>query len=57
MSQIEFYLPPPITAHEAASIIGRLGGKARAQQQRIPIRARTQQLRQELGLKPDPRLA
>jgi hypothetical protein len=57
MTQIELYLPPPITAHEAAAIIGRLGGKARAEQMRAPIRAKANQLREELGLAPDRRLA
>ena len=50
MTQIEFYLPPPITAHEAASIIGRLGGQARARKLREPIISTTKQLRRECGL-------
>jgi hypothetical protein len=41
----------------AAAALGRLGGRARAEQQRAPIRARTLQMRTELGLGPDPRLA
>lgn len=56
MTQIEFYLPPPITAHEAAAIIGRLGGKARAEKVRIPIRAKARELRREAGMDPHPAL-
>jgi hypothetical protein len=54
--QIAFWLPPPITAHEAAAIIGKLGGRARAERARIPIRKTAQQIREELHLPPDPRL-
>jgi hypothetical protein len=50
VTQIELYLPPPITAHEAAAIIGHLGGKARAEKARAPIRAKCRELRDELGL-------
>lgn len=57
MIQIEFYLPPPITAADAASILGQLGGQARAKQLREPIRETARQMRAELNLPPDPRLA
>lgn len=56
MIQIQFYLPPPITAHEAAAIIGRLGGKARAEKARAPIRAKCRAIRDELGLPQHPAL-
>jgi len=41
----------------AAQILGRLGGKARAEQQREPIRAKAREIREQLGLEPDARLA
>lgn len=53
MTQIELYLPPPITAHEAAAILGRLGGQERARRDREPIKAKTRELCVELG-KPIP---
>lgn len=56
MTQIELYLPPPITAQQAAAIIGRLGGKARAEQVRAPIRAKACEIRNELKLPPHPGL-
>lgn len=56
MTQIELYLPPPITAQEAASILGHLGGKARAEQSRAPIWAKACEIRAELNLPPHPGL-
>jgi hypothetical protein len=56
MTQIELYLPPPITVQEAAAIIGRLGGKARAEKARAPIRAKCRELRNQMGLPPHPGL-
>lgn len=56
MTQIELYLPPPITAAQAAAILGHLGGKARAEQARAPILAKARELRRERGLEPDQRL-
>lgn len=57
MIQIELYLPPPITAHQAAAILGKLGGQERARRNREPIRTTTRKLRQETGLPPHPALA
>jgi hypothetical protein len=57
MTQIELYLPPPITAKEAASILGHLGGKARAEQARAPIRAKCREMRDQMGLTPHPGLS
>ena len=45
-----------ISPSRAASELGKLGGKARAQQLREPIRAKARQLREERGLEPDARL-
>lgn len=56
MIQIEFYLPPPLTAAEAASIIGRLGGQARARQVRGPILAKAAEIRRELNMPRHPAL-
>lgn len=56
MTQIELYLPPPITAREAAAFLGHLGGKARAEQARAPILAMARQLNRELNRPDDPRL-
>lgn len=56
MIQIELYLPPPITAHQAAAILGKLGGQARAVAQRKPILERAAQIRDELHLPPSPAL-
>jgi hypothetical protein len=41
----------------AARKLGKLGGKARAEQQRIPIRETARRIRKELGLPEDRRLA
>jgi hypothetical protein len=57
MTQIELYLPPPITAKEAAAILGHLGGKAMAEQTRAPIRAKACEIRSELNLPPHPGLS
>lgn len=56
-AQILMWLPPPITAHEAAAILGRLGGQERARKARAPILAKASAIRRELGLDPDQRLA
>ena len=50
--QIELYLPPPITAREAAAILGHLGGKVRAQRLREPILKVARRMREELKLPP-----
>ena len=54
-SMIAFLTRRIIAAHHRE--IGRLGGKARAQQERAPIIAKTVQLQRELGWPDDPRLA
>ena len=41
----------------AARRLGKLGGKARAEQQRLPIRETARRIRKELGLPEDRRLA
>lgn len=56
MIQIEFYLPPPITAQDAAAILGKLGGKARAAKARAPYLAKAREIRTQLNLSPDRRL-
>lgn len=56
MTQGEMFLPPPITAQQAAAIMGRLGGKARAEKVRAPIRAKACEIRIEMGLPPHPGL-
>lgn len=56
MTQIELYLPPPITAREAAAALGKLGGQARAASQRKPVLERAAQIRDELNLPPSPAL-
>jgi hypothetical protein len=50
--QFVMVLPPPITAHEAAAILGRLGAKERARREREPIKAEARELREQLGLAP-----
>ena len=41
----------------AASELGRLGGRARAERAREPIKAKARQIREQCGLPADPRLA
>lgn len=50
--QFVMVLPAPITAQEAAAILGQLGGKARAERARAPILAKARKLREELNLAP-----
>lgn len=57
MIQIELYLPPPITAQQAAAILGHLGGKAMAEKARAPFRAKAREIRSDLNLSVDRRLA
>lgn len=54
--QIAMYLPPPITPANAASILGKLGGEARARQIRERFRRKALQLRNELHLGEHPGL-
>jgi hypothetical protein len=56
MIQYQLVLPPPITAAQAASIIGRLGGMERARRELERKLAVGRQIRAELHLAPDPRL-
>lgn len=44
-------------ACRAAQTLGKLGGKARAEQLREPIRAKAREMLSELGRPDDPRLA
>jgi hypothetical protein len=50
--QFVMVLPKPITAHEAAAILGKLGGQERARRNREPIKAKARELREQLGLAP-----
>ncbi len=52
-NQMTFWLPPPLTPHDHAVALAMIGARKR----RAPIRKTTRDMRAELGLKPDPRLA
>lgn len=56
MTQIEFYLPPPITAQQAAAILGKIGGQARARNWTEQRNAVARQIRDEMHLPPSPAL-
>lgn len=47
----------PTTPSQAAAVIGSLGGRARAEQERERFKAKAREIREGLDLEPDPRLA
>lgn len=54
--QFVMVLPAPITAHEAAAILGKRGGQERARRNREPILSKARELRRECGMPPSPAL-